>query len=211
MKIYKDIEQRSREWFEIRKLKFTASNATAIRANGKGLETLVRELVRDYYSSRTYEEYTTDVTNKHLTRGCKFEDKARCIYEIETGNKVEQVAFVEKSKYIGCSPDGLVGLDGLLEIKNPDDKVFFEYVLTGKIDSSHYNQIQMQLYVTERQWCDYFVFNPNFTPNFVLTRIYRDGEAISQIANGLHTGEKLLTKMLDELKGKLETPTTELV
>ena len=206
MKIYRDIEQRSREWFEIRKLKFTASNATAIRANGKGLETLAKELVRDYYSSRAYEEYALDVNSKHLARGCKFEDTARSIYELETGEKVEQVAFVEKSKYIGCSPDGLVGLDGLLEIKNPDDKVFFDYVLTGKIDSSHYNQIQMQLYVTGRKWCDYFVFNPNFTPNYVLKRIYRDDEAIAQIAVGLSKGETMLRNLMKQVKDKLETP-----
>lgn len=206
MKIYRDIEQRSREWFDIRKLKFTASNATAIRANGKGLETLAKELVREYYSSRTYEEYTADVTNKHLNRGCKYEDMARSIYQIETGNKVDVVAFVEKSKHVGCSPDGLVGLDGLLEIKNPDDKVYFDYIMTGKIDSGHYNQIQMQLFVTERQWCDYFVFNPNFTPNFVLKRIYRDDEAIAQIAEGLRKGEILLNEILHKVEKTLEVP-----
>ncbi len=209
MKIYRDIEQRSREWFEIRKLKFTASNATAIRANGKGLETLAKELVRDYYSSRVYEEYSNDINNKHLYRGCKYEDMARSIYEMETGNKVETVAFVEKSKYVGCSPDGLVGLDGLLEIKNPDDKVFFDYVLSGKLDTSHYNQMQMQLYVTDRKWCDYFVFNPNFTPNYVLKTIYRDDAAIAQIAAGLNAGEKLLKKLLSQIEGKLEEPTVK--
>ncbi len=206
MKVYKDIEQRSREWFEIRKLKFTASNATAIRANNKGLETLAKDLVRDYYSSRLYEEYANDINNKHLNRGCKYEDMARSIYEMETGNKVETVAFVEKSEHVGCSPDGLVNDDGLLEIKNPEDKVFFDYVLSGKINSSQYNQMQMQMYVTERNWCDYFVFNPNFTPNFILKRVNRDEKAIKEIEAGLNKGEAMLNRLLCTLKGALEEP-----
>lgn len=207
MKIYTDFEQRSPKWFEVKKLHFTASHATAIKANGKGLETLVKDMVREYYSSRCYEEYTTDLNNKHVTRGCKFEDIAKNIYELETGNKVDYVAFVETSEHVGCSPDGFVGDNGLIEIKNPDDKVFYEYVTSEKIDSNHYNQMQMQMYCTKRDWCDYFVFNPNFTPSFILKRVHKDPKVFYELETGLKNGTLLLKRELNKVKGKLETPT----
>lgn len=204
MKIYDDFEQRSEKWFEIKKLHLTASHATAIRANGKGLDTYVKDLVREYYSSGVYEEFSDDLNNRHTIRGNKFEDMARQIYELETGNTVRQVAFVEMSKHVGCSPDGLVNKDGLIEIKCMGDKRFYEYLTTEKIDSDHYNQMQMQLYVTKRKWCDYFVFNPNFTPNYIMVRVLPDMEAIMQIKAGLARGEALLLAELEKVKSKLE-------
>lgn len=204
MKIYDDFEQRSPKWFEIKKLHMSASHATAIRANGKGLETYIKELVRDYFSSGVYQEFSDEVNNRHTLRGNKFEDMARQIYELETGYTVKQVAFIEMSKYIGVSPDGLIDKDGLIEIKCMGDKRFYEFVSTGKIDTDHYNQMQMQLYVTKRKWVDYFVFNPNYSPNYVKVRVLPDMEAIMQIKAGLKRGEELLKLELENIKGKLE-------
>ena len=204
MKIYDDFEQRSPMWFEIKKLHLTASHATAIRANGKGLETYVKDLAREYYSSGLYEEFSDELNNRHTIRGNKYEDMARQIYELETGYTVRQVAFIEISPHIGCSPDGLINKDGLIEIKCMGDKRFYEFVSTSKIDSDHYNQMQMQLYVTKRKWCDYFVFNPNYSPNYLKVRVTPDMEAIMQIKAGLVRGEQLLLSELEKVKGKLE-------
>jgi hypothetical protein len=204
MKIYDDFEQRSQKWFEIKKLHLSASHATAIRANGKGLETYVKDLVREYYSSGVYEEFSDELNNRHTARGNKFEDMARQIYELETGYTVRQVGFIEMSPHIGVSPDGLINKNGLIEIKCMGDKRFYEYLTSEKIDSDHYNQMQMQLYVTKRKWVDYFVFNPNFTPNYIKVRVTPDMEAIMQIKAGLEKGEQLLLAELEKVKGKLE-------
>lgn len=204
MKIYDDFEQRSPRWFEVKKLHMSASHATAIRANGKGLETYAKELVREYYSSGAYQEFSEELNNKHTMRGNKFEDMAREVYELETGNSVRQVAFVEMNEWCGVSPDGLIGKDGLVEIKCMGDKRFFEYISTEKIDTDHYNQMQMQLYVTKRKWCDYFVFNPNFSPNYRLVRVEPDMEAIMQIKAGLQRGEGLMMLEMTNVKDKLE-------
>ena len=192
MKIYEEVEQGTEEWFELKKGKMTASHATAIMANGKGLVSLVEEIITDLYSSDNYPEFTNRLSNKHVDRGNEYEAKARAIYELETGNKVKQVGFVELDEYAGCSPDGLVGEDGLIEIKSPANKEFMRLALTDKIDSNHLNQMQMQMYITGRSWCDYFVFNPNYEPCFILKRVKADANEFNRLTEGLQTGRRLI-------------------
>lgn len=192
MKIYYDIKQGTDEWYQVKKGKMTASHATAIMANGKGLRSLIEEIITDLYSTDNYPEFTNRLSNKHVDRGNEYEAKARTIYELETGNKVTQVGFVELDEYAGASPDGLVGDNGLIEIKNPANKEFMRLALTGKIDSNHLNQMQMQMYVTGREWCDYFVFNPNYEPCYFKKRVYADQNEFSRLMQGLQEGRKLI-------------------
>lgn len=200
MKIYKDIKQQTPEWYAVKDLKFTASNASTILAEGAGLKTLIKELLADHYSSNNFEEYSNRYTNKDMDRGNEFEDKARAIYEFETGNTVEQVGFIEINEYIGCSPDGLVGDDGLIEIKNHSDKVYLELLLTDKIDKKYINQMQMQMYVSGRKWCDYFGFNPNFTDKpFYLKRIYPDKDTFAHLDTALPQAVKQLKEQKEKL------------
>jgi predicted phage-related endonuclease len=185
MKIYEDIEQGTEEWLQLRLLKFTASNASTILAQGKGLKTLIKKMLTDYYSSREFPEYTDDFKSFHMQRGNEFEHRARTIYELETGNEVKQVGFVELDEHTGMSPDGLVGDDGLIEIKNFSDGHFMELLITKKIETKYYNQMQYQMYVSGREWVDFFAFNPNFSTNFYLERVKRDPDAMVEIKNAL--------------------------
>ena len=199
---YHDMEQGTKEWHNIRKLHFTASNASTIIANGKGLQTLIDEMLSEYYSSGKFSEYSDTFVNKQIQRGHDFEDKARKIYELETGNKVKQVGFIELNEHIGVSPDGLVGEDGLVEIKNHSDKVFLKLIETKKIDKKYLDQMQMQMFVSGRSWCDYFAFNPNFNPCFVKIRVKKDIEVFKALTEGLTNGKKQLLqkkKILDKL------------
>ena len=79
MKIIKDIEQGSQDWFDIRKGKMTASHAQAIGNQGKGLETYIYELMAEYFSSGEKEQFS----NEHTERGNELETLARQIYELE--------------------------------------------------------------------------------------------------------------------------------
>lgn len=192
-----DITQRTEEWHKLKELRMSASHATAIMANGAGLKTLIEELVTDYYSSENYEEFSSKPNNRHLDRGNEFEDKARMIYELETGNKVKQVGIVLLGDYVSCSPDGLVGEDGLLEIKCPANKEFMRLALTGKIDSNHRNQMQMQMYVTGRSRCWYLAFNPNFNPCYILKEVTADKNEFARISDGIKSGEKMIKEIKD--------------
>lgn len=175
------MQQQTPEWEEVKRLKFTASHASTILTCDKGLNTLIEEMLAEYYSSGAYEDYSNRYKNAQITRGNEYEEKARSIYQLETGNTVEQVGFVELNTNVGCSPDGLVNDDGLIEIKNHNDVVFLRLVETGKIDKKYYNQMQFQMYVTGRKWCDYFGFNPNFSPCYFKKRIYPDPEVFNRL------------------------------
>lgn len=206
-----EIEQGSKEWLELRNLKFTASNADTISANGKGLETLVKEMLAEYYSSQEFEEYTGKFKSADMQRGNDYEAMARSVYELETGNTVKEVGFIQRSKYIGCSPDGLVDEswtgskeEGLIEIKNHSDKVFLELMLTGKVDPKYVKQMQYQMWVTQLNWCDYFGFNPNFSPNFYKERFYPDEALHKKFEAGVSAGIEMIENGLDALKDKLK-------
>ena len=107
------MEQRSSEWFAIRRGKMTASKASVIATGGVGLETYILELMAEYYSNAEQEQ----LTNKDIERGIELEPQARMAFEFKTGLTVHQIGFIEYNEYIGCSPDGLIGSDGLVEFK----------------------------------------------------------------------------------------------
>lgn len=190
MKIYgkNELEQGTKEWLDLRKLKFTASSANTVIAKGKGLDTLICEMVTDYYSSGEYPEYSKKFKSEDMQRGNDFESMARMIYEFEKDVTVIEVGFVENNEHCGCSPDGLVGEDGLVEFKNHSDKVFRELMTTKKVDKKYLDQMQWQMWSTGRKWCDYVGFNPNFTPNVYIERVYADQDVFDKIEEGLEIG-----------------------
>jgi putative phage-type endonuclease len=193
MKIY-NFEQKSEEWFKVRELKMTASHAQAI-GNGKaGLETYITEMMAEHYSTALKENFSS----KDTERGNELEEFAREMYELETDNKVEQVGFIEESKYVGCSPDGLVGTDGLTEFKALNDVGHYKLIRDGykAIDTKYEWQIQMQMLITDRKWCDLVFYNPNFEKSLIIFRRERDSESIELIKQGLEKGKQLIKNQL---------------
>lgn len=194
--IIHDMEQGTPEWHAVRKLKLTASKAQAIATGGAGLETLCFELVADYLSSGEKEQYTND----DIERGKALESEARNMYELYNNIIVKQVGFIEHDEFCGCSPDGLIGDDGLLEIKSPNDKNYIKYMYHKKIETAYDWQIQMQLLVTGRKWCDFMAYSPNFTKSFVIDRFYPVVEKQEKLIAGIDKGTILIKKILDDLK-----------
>lgn len=190
------MEQRSEEWFAIRKGKMTASEATCIAANGKGLETYALKVVAEKYSKNT-----ETFSNRHTERGCEYEDQAAMTYEIER-ERTEIVGFIEMDEYTGCSPDRLVGDEGGLEIKCPDDIGYLKILLEGEkaIDSKYSWQVQMSLLISERKWWDLMFYNPNFDKNNIVFRIYPDMVKQEKLIMGIAKGKKLIEEIEFRLK-----------
>lgn len=197
-----NIQQKTPEWFALRvKHPLTASEAQAIANQGKGLETLVWEKMTERFSIADKERYS----NKDLERGVELEPLAREMYELETGNKIEEVGFVINEKVSnvgGASPDGIiVAQNGLLEIKCFDDKKHFQMIMDlkekgdFKIESQYEWQMQMQMLFTETDWCDFVAYNPNFKESLLIKRVYIDKEKQEEIIKGLKQGEKLINKI----------------
>lgn len=189
MKIYY-MPQGSPDWHAIRKGKLTASHAQAIAANGKGLQTYVREIVTAMINEP--EHYT----NKDMERGNELEPIARIAYEFENDVTVQQVGFIEYNEFAGCSPDGLVESDGGIEIKARNDKIHFGLLLGDNISSGTIWQIQMNLLITGRKWWDFRSYNPNFRQSSFTKRIYPDEAKFEKLRKGLVAGEQMLKDLL---------------
>ncbi len=194
MKIH-EIEQQSPEWFNVRKLKATASHATAIGNCGKGLDTYVLEIVAEYLSSADKEQFS----NKHTDRGNELEPQARTIYELTTGKDVKQVGFIEHNDYVGCSPDGLIDDDGGLEIKCIDDVGYLKMLLGEEISSDYQWQIQMNLLITGRKWWDFVAYNPNFKQSIIIKRVVPDKDKQEKLSNGFILAENKIKEILNKL------------
>ena len=190
MKIHK-VEQRSDEWFALRKGRMTASNAQCISANGKGLESYIIGMLAEKYSNNT-ERYS----NGDMERGVELEEQARMTYEIER-EKVEEVGFIELDEFTGCSPDGLIGEDGGIEIKCPNDVNFFKLLVDGRkaIDAKYLWQVQMCMLVSERKWWDLTFYNPNFDKNMLVFRIEPDYASREKLIMGIEKGKKIINEL----------------
>lgn len=192
MKIH-NIEQGSPEWHELRKGKLTASHGQEISANGAGLITYVKKIILAHF----IEEKA--LTGHDIERGNTLEPIAREKYCFENNVEVEEVGFIEYTSRSGYSPDGLVGKDGLIEIKARNDKLHFDLLVTDKIDTKTVWQMQMGMLVTGRKWCDFISYNPNFKKNSMyVQRVERNDTAIAKLQVGIDSGtimiEDLLTK-----------------
>ena len=195
MKIY-NFEQRTDEWYAIRRGKMSASNADTIIANGKGLETYIYNLMAEYYSSAEKENYI----NADMQRGIDLEPEARLEFEFYTGLDVKEVGCVELNEYILASPDGLIGEDGLIEIKCPNDSIYFKLLLSNNIKPEYIAQMQMQMYVTDRQYCYFVSYNPNFEKSLYIKKINRDEEMIEKLKKGLERGTELIKEIKENFR-----------
>ena len=202
MKIYNDLVQGSDEWFAVRLGKLTASKAQQIGNGlsktgkiGAGLETLCFEKVAEILSGTREEGYK----NPDMERGNEQETLARSAYELENNADVKTVGFIELDERVGCSPDGLVGDDGLVEIKCHNNLNFTKLLFSKKIETKYIWQMQMQMYIAERKWCDYVAFNENFE-NLITIRVERDEEAISKIVEGIELGKARINEILEGCK-----------
>lgn len=182
------MEQQTKEWFEIKKGKMSASHAQQIGNCGKGLETYVIQLVSDLFSNGEREE----LVNKDVERGNELEPIARGVYELETDSEVLEIGFVEYDEFCGCSPDGFIGEEGGIEIKCPNDFNYFKLLMDEKIDTKYLWQIQMSLLLTGRKWWDFIAYNPNFERSTFIRRIRPDFKMQADLQIGIREGSKII-------------------
>lgn len=183
VKVYKEIEQNSEEWHNLRKGIPTASTMkkliTTKGERSKSATEYLYKIAAGIIMEKTEESYKSNA----MIRGSDLEDEARQEYEKEMLCTVEQVGFM-RNKYAGYSPDGLVGDDGLIEIKCPENPgIHLSYMLEGKVPTEYKLQCQTGLYVSERSWIDFVSYHPCFIKEkrLFITREHRDDELISQM------------------------------
>ena len=190
--IIHEMEQRSEEWYAIRKGKMTASEASTIAANGIGLKTYAYQIV----VGEITEQEQSFKGNKHTERGNDLEPEGRIAYEIARDVTVKQVGFIEMDEYVGCSPDGLIGEDGGFEEKCPDDIKYFKLLIgEEKPDEAYIWQCHMSLLITGRKWWDLMFYNPNFEQSMIVIRIYPDLMRREKLIIGIEKGKTLIKEL----------------
>lgn len=181
-----NIDQRSAEWFQIRLGKATASRVSDIIARTKSGYSASRanyaaQLVCERLTGVQIETYT----NAAMQWGCDNEDAAREAYEFAQAVTVDQVGFVDHPmvSMAGASPDGLVGDDGLIEVKCPNTATHIETLLTGNIADKYIVQMQWQLGCTGRKWCDFVSYDPRLSEEkrLFVKRVHRDDARIAEL------------------------------
>jgi len=163
------MEQRTEEWFQARLGKVTASRVADVLSKIKSGESASRrnykiQLVSERLTGEKQESYI----NQAMQDGIDREVFARDRYVQQFG-EVEEVGFVNHPTLeAGASPDGMVGDDGLLEIKCPMGTTHTETLITQEVPSKYIPQIQFQLRCSGRKWCDFVSYHPMFPKHLQL-------------------------------------------
>jgi len=187
-------EQGTPEWFECRLGIPTASMFSAVLAKGQGKtrRTYMLKLLGERMTGELQDNYS----NGHMDRGKEMEDEARDAYAFMKDVEPESIGFIRNGEK-GCSPDSLVG-DGLLEIKTKLPHLQLEVLDKDALPSEHKAQVQGQIWVAEREWCDFVSYWPKL-PLFI-KRIYRDDDYIKTLSEEV---DRFLSDMSD-LEGKIK-------
>lgn len=165
-------EQGSAEWLSERLGKLTASRmATAMKTLKKGGESEERKKLKlEIMAEQLTGQVVPVFLNDAMKWGNTYEADARQEYADETGNMVDicGLALHPDINNFGASPDGLIGEDGILEIKCPTSITFLQWVLDGVVPEQHKPQMLAQLAVTGRKWCDFVAYDPRFNAPYNL-------------------------------------------
>jgi putative phage-type endonuclease len=166
--IYNDIHQRSEEWYNIRLGRVGGSESSVLSVKGKsesGLGAAAFTLLYEKaYEIIQEEPVKENIVTFAMQRGMDLEPEAIHEYELSKMVKVDQVGYILNSdfKYAGYSPDGLVGEDGLIEVKCPGNSEFMRQIITNEIPKQYFCQMQWGMFISGRKWCDYVVYNPDY-------------------------------------------------
>lgn len=153
-------QQRTAEWYAARKGRLTASMTGAALglAPYQSEDDCLRSLVRSMHGMP--DEFEGNIATDY---GTNMEPQARSAYELLTGNTVKDAPFIPHEDWCGASPDGYVGDNGLVEIKCPFGlRKDLEPTFKPIEDQPHYYaQVQVQMYVAGRTWCDFYQWSPH--------------------------------------------------
>tara|TARA_R110000772_G_scaffold266886_1_gene389967 strand:- start:838 stop:1464 length:627 start_codon:yes stop_codon:yes gene_type:complete len=207
MNIIETCEQGSEEWLSLRLGKITASRVKDVLTKGRGTsqsktaESYMMELIAEILTGNSKPFFENDA----MRWGTETEPQARAMYAVNNDFvDIKEVAFVEHNEQVGISPDGLVGDRGLLEIKCPNTTTQLKRALSDDYSADYKAQIQMQLWVTEREWCDFLSFDPRLEcdAGYLQQRVYRDEEYIEEMKVKVYAFVEKMNELINILTTK---------
>ena len=199
------MEQRTEEWYAIRLGRVTASRVADVIAKtktgyGASRANYMAELICERLTGTKGEPFVSSA----MMWGTETEPQARAAYEAKLGDLVTEVGFVPHASLggSGASPDGLVDVDGLVEIKCPQTATHMDTLLTETVPAKYVTQMQWQMACTGRKWCDFVSYDPRLPERMQLfvKRVPRDDVFIEQLEREITS----FIKEMDEKIAKLE-------
>jgi len=194
------LEQGSDEWFAVRCGQVTASRVSDIIAKTKsGWGASRANYMAQLIAERLTGEVADSYSNSAMQWGIDHEQEARTAYEFYENEGVQEIGFVQHNDLeSGASPDGLVGKDGLIEIKCPNTATHIQTLLDQKIPKKYETQMLWQMECTGRKWCDFVSYDPRMPENLKLfvKRFERDDERLDEIRT-------MVADFIGELEDKL--------
>jgi putative phage-type endonuclease len=180
------IVQGSQGWLMARLGLVTASRISDVVARTKsGYSASRANYLAQLVAERLTGEPTETFSSTAMQWGVDHEADARAAYEFFTDQTVEDGGFVPHPAIAmsGASPDGLVGEDGLVEIKCPNTATHLEYLMDSSVPGKYVAQMQWQMACTGRDWCDFVSFDPRLPPQLSLhvRRLARDEAHIATL------------------------------
>lgn len=204
MNIIDAMEQGSADWLALRLGKVTASKVKDVLTKGRGnapsktAETYMMELIAEKLTGKSKPFFENDA----MRWGTETEPQARSMYSVNNDFvDVREVAFIEHNEFIGVSPDGLIGDDGMLEVKCPNTTTQLKRALSDDYSADYKAQIQMQLWVAGREWCDFLSFDPRLdcAAGYLQQRVYRDEKYIEEMKGKVFAFVDSMNEIINKL------------
>jgi putative phage-type endonuclease len=194
-------EQRSPLWFESRLGVATASRFKDIMARTRtGYSAQRKNYMAELVSERLTGASQDNYQSQAMQWGVENEDTALLEYSLLTNVEVEQTSlWLHDTLKAGASPDGLVSDDGIVEIKCPNTATHIETLQKRSVPSQYWSQVQGQLWITERLWCDFISYDPRLPANaqLIVLHVERDEEYIAKL-------EQEVKEFLQEVDDQVE-------
>lgn len=180
------IEQRTDAWFAARLGKATASRIADVIAKTKsGYSTSRANYAAQLVCERLTNTVAESYSNAAMQWGTEKEPEALALYEFSTDAALTVVGFIDHPTIpmSGASPDGLVGDNGLIEVKCPNTATHLETLLGQSAPGKYVTQMQWQMACTGREWCDFVSYDPRLPSDMRLfiQRVDRDGAFIREL------------------------------
>lgn len=203
-----DIQQQTEAWAKLRLGKCTASRIADILPGKKGNYLASREKYLDECVMGRFGILPEPVfVSKAMERGTEYEGFARYHYEQKHGVMVEQISFIDHYLIAnaGASPDGLVGSDGMLEIKVPNSGTHFNYIIEGVVPEEYKPQMSWQMACSGRQWVDFISFDDRVPEElkYFEIRYERDEDYIKMLEKEVALFNSEVDEKYKKLKSKI--------
>lgn len=192
------------EWHELRSGRLGGTSSAVLLVDGRGpdgfgagLHSLLYRKAAEILVGWAEPVYMND----DMQRGIDLEPLARRRYEDERFVTVQEVGYVSRGEFLGHSPDGLIGNDGMIEIKCPAAPEFVRYAIERNIKPEYIAQMQWGMWLADRKWCDFVVWHPDFKPgDMIVTRVHADADVHAKFTQRVPIYINRLRSIVDGIK-----------